>query len=97
MLIAGPRFAPMMFNEPGCGFQVIGELYDVDERALANLDRLESIGQPGNFLVLIEVEPIDGGPPLKALAYIKARHLAEPTHSGYLEMYDDQRFIPFEG
>ena len=57
MLIAGPRFAPMMLNEPGLGCHVIGELYDVDERALANLDQLESVGRPGNLRVLIEVKP----------------------------------------
>ncbi|MCA0010541.1 gamma-glutamylcyclotransferase [Mesorhizobium sp. B294B1A1] len=92
MLIAGPRFAPMMFNEPGVGFQVGGELYAVDDRALANLDRMESVGKPGNLRVLIEAEPVGGGAPVSAYVYMKTRHLAAPIHSGYLEDYDDRRF-----
>lgn len=97
MLIAGPRFAPMMLNEPDRGCHVFGELYDVDERIMANLDQLESVGQPGNLRVLIEVEPSGGGPALSAFAYMKARRLAEPAHSGYLELYDDRRFIAPDG
>jgi gamma-glutamylaminecyclotransferase len=97
MLIAGPRFAPMMLNEPGLGCHVVGELYDVDERAVANLDQLESVGQPGNLRVPIEVEPTGGGPAVSAFAYMKARRLAEPAHSGYLELYDDRRFIAPDG
>ncbi|MBZ9894091.1 gamma-glutamylcyclotransferase [Mesorhizobium sp. BR1-1-6] len=92
MLIAGPRFAPMMFNEPGVGFQVGGELYAVDDRALANLDRIESVGTPGNLRVLIEAEPVDGGPPVSAYVYMKSRHLAAPIHSRYLKDYNDRRF-----
>ncbi|WP_246675535.1 MULTISPECIES: gamma-glutamylcyclotransferase family protein [unclassified Mesorhizobium] len=79
MLIAGPRFAPMMFNEPGVGFQVGGELYAVDDRALANLDRIESVGKPGNLRVLIEAEPVDGGPPVSAYLHeIPASRRADP-------------------
>lgn len=96
LLIAGPWFAPMMFNEPGIGCQIIGELYLVDDKAIENLDRLESVGEPGNFRAAIEVEPIEGGSSCLALAYVKARELADPVHSDYLPMYEDRRFIPFD-
>lgn len=96
MLVAGPRFAPMMFNEPGAGFQVFGELYRVDDSRLAKLDRLESVGKPGNLRLSIEVEPAEGGQPLLAFAYFKARHLAQPIHTACLERYVERRFIPFE-
>lgn len=95
MLIAGRRFAPMMFNEPGTGFHVLGELYQVDEPTLAKLDSLESIGKPGNLRVRIDVIPVAYGPHCSALAYMKERRLAKPLHSGYLESYEDRRFIPF--
>ncbi|MDX3927345.1 MAG: gamma-glutamylcyclotransferase [Shinella sp.] len=96
MLIAGPWFAPMMFDEPGTGFRVTGEVYEVDDDALAKLDRLESAGKPGNLRVAIDVEPLEGGPVLSAFAYMKTRRLAQPVHSGYLRTYDDSRFIPFD-
>ncbi|BCM17948.1 hypothetical protein MJ8_17140 [Mesorhizobium sp. J8] len=93
MLIAGPRFAPMMFNEPGCGFHVSGELYTVDECVLAKLDSIESIGKPGNFRILIEIDPAVGRPSTLAHVYMKSRSLADPIHSGLLDRYEDRRFI----
>jgi gamma-glutamylaminecyclotransferase len=84
MLIAGPWFAPMMFDEPGAGLRVEGELYEVDDSTIAVLDQLESIGKPGNFRVEIETEPTESGAPCSALVYMKARELATPVHSGYL-------------
>lgn len=96
LLIAGPWFAPMMFNEPGVGRQIIGELYEVSDKAIENLDRLESVGEPGNFRAAIEVEPIEGGgSSCLALAYMKTRELADPIHSDHLHEYEDRRFIPF--
>ncbi|TGT74878.1 gamma-glutamylcyclotransferase [bacterium M00.F.Ca.ET.159.01.1.1] len=92
MLIAGSRFAPMMFNEPGSGLHVSGELYTLDEGALAKLDRIESIGKPGNFRILIEIEPLADGPGTLAHAYMKSRSLADPIHSGLLDRYEDRRF-----
>jgi gamma-glutamylaminecyclotransferase len=94
MLIAGPRFAPMMLNEPGVGLQVVGELYETGEEGLAAVDALESVGRPGNFRVVVQVRPLTGNDPCKAFAYMKARALAHPVHSDYLEIYDDQRFTP---
>ncbi|AJD42599.1 gamma-glutamylcyclotransferase [Rhizobium sp. SEMIA 4085] len=96
MLIAGPWFAPMMFNEPGIGHHVVGEHYECGEDTIARLDRLESIGIPGNLRVVIDVEPVAGGPICSALAYMKSRKLADPIHSDYLRVYEDRRFIPFD-
>lgn len=96
MLIAGPRFAPMMLNEPHLGFRVIGELYEVDEATLMRLDELESVGKPGNLRVLIEVEPVAAGSRVSAFAYMKQRELAEPAHSGFLDLYNDRRFKGLE-
>jgi gamma-glutamylaminecyclotransferase len=93
MLIAGRWFAPMMFDEPGRGLIVKGELYQINEPTLRNLDLLESIGKPGNFRGLIELEPVAGGEPCVAFTYFKSRILAKLTHSDYLSTYEDRRFI----
>lgn len=94
MIVAGPWYAPMMFDEPGVGMQVSGELYELDEASLRHLDAVESVGIPGNCRKQIDVEPVDGGAPLSAFVYMKARELANPMHTGYLESYHDRRFVP---
>ena len=96
MFIAGPWYAPMMMNEPGSGLQVRGELYEVDDTRLALLDSLESVGKPGNFRVVIEVEALDGSARWLAFAYVKSRVLATPIHSDLLDVFDDDRFVPFD-
>jgi gamma-glutamylaminecyclotransferase len=93
MLVAGPWYAPMMFDEPGVGQRVSGELYEVDRRALAVLDALESIGVPGNDRIFIEIERLDGEERCVAFVYVKSRAFATPAHTGYLADYQDRRFV----
>jgi gamma-glutamylaminecyclotransferase len=93
LVIAGPWFAPMILDEPGVGHRIEGELYEVDDVGLARLDRLESIGVPGNFRRPIEVESIDGNVKFTPFVFMKAAELATPIHSGYLVSYQDRRFI----
>ena len=94
MVIAGPWFAPMIMNEPGQGFRLNGELYEIDEARLGYIDRLESVPLPGNLRLSIEVER-DDGHICSAVVYMKTRELARPVHSGHLVNYDDRRFVPF--
>jgi gamma-glutamylcyclotransferase (GGCT)/AIG2-like uncharacterized protein YtfP len=74
----------------------VGELYDVDDKTIGDLDPLESIGEFGNFRLSIEVEPAEGGSPRLALAYMNARELAHPIHSDHLQVYENRCFIPFD-
>ena len=94
LVIAGPWFAPMMFNEPGHGRNVLGEVYRIDAARLETIHRLESIGRPGNFRNAIEVVPLTVGLTLKAFAYMKSREMTFGIyHSHFLETYDDDRFV----
>jgi len=95
MFVAGPWYAPMILDEPGTGLQIRGELYEIDDDVLAKLDALESVGKPGNFRRIVQVEPMSGGSALPAFVYIKARELAVPAHTGCLDDYQDRRFVPF--
>jgi gamma-glutamylaminecyclotransferase len=95
MVIAGPRFAPMMLDQPGRGVRVSGELYYVSLDQLAKLDTLESVGLPGNARGPIAIEPLHGGARIEADAFFKGAELAQPAHSGWLAMYPiDPRFVP---
>jgi gamma-glutamylaminecyclotransferase len=94
LIIGGPWFAPIMLNQPGVGFQVKGELYHVSAAQLEALDALESIGIPGNFRILLDVESLTRAETTSAFAYVKTAEHAQPVHSGYIEDYQDWRFIP---
>jgi gamma-glutamylaminecyclotransferase len=94
MLVAGPWFAPMMLNRPGEGLRVHGELYEIADASIATLDSVESVGQPGNQRISIDVEPLAGGLRVTAFVYMKAPELAVPAHTGYLDDYQDRRFVP---
>jgi gamma-glutamylaminecyclotransferase len=93
LVIAGPWYAPMLLDEPGRGLRVEGELFEVDSERLRHLDGLESVVQPGNFRIGIDVVPEGSGAVLRAFAYPKGRELATPLHSGCMSVYTDRRFV----
>jgi len=94
VVIAGPWFAPMMFDLRRSGVRVEGELYAVDDQQLARLDDLESVGTPGNFRRQLEVEMSSPRRVTHAFAFMKDPRLAVPIHSDFLSAYHDRRFIP---
>jgi gamma-glutamylaminecyclotransferase len=96
LVVAGRWFAPMLLYEAGRGERVNGELYHVDDRRLAKLDAMESIGQPDNYRFRIAVEGLTLPEIHLAYAYFKSRDLAVPVHTRFLTDYQDHRFIPPE-
>jgi len=96
MFVAGRWYAPMMLNEPGHGYRVMGELYEIEGPRLELNDGIESVGVPGNFRTPAWIEPSDGGAARRALIYMKDRALALPIHTGRLADYQDRRFVPPE-
>ena len=94
MVVGGANYGPMMFNRPGSGLQVWGELYEFDEEQLANADEAEDMGKPGNYRTTMLVELMEGCPKVDAIVYTKSEELAQPRHSGNLYDYQDRRFIP---
>lgn len=47
--LMGDGHVPCVIHAPGSGHQVVGELYRADPAALARMDRLERIGEPGGY------------------------------------------------
>ncbi|MEO1695369.1 MAG: gamma-glutamylcyclotransferase family protein [Pseudomonadota bacterium] len=61
-LVIGGRYrTPFLFDEPGRGARVDGELFEVTSRQRARLDLLERVGRPrGYHIAIIPVEAADG-------------------------------------
>ena len=58
--LMGDGHVPCVILAPGNGQQVIGELYRADTAALAGMDRLERIGEPGGYTrVTVALERVD--------------------------------------
>jgi gamma-glutamylaminecyclotransferase len=74
LIVAGKWFAPMLLYEPGEGKRILGELYSVSTDTLARLDKVESIGEPGNYRIEVEINA--GSETKVAHAYFKSRCLA---------------------
>ncbi len=95
MVIAGPWFAPSMLDQPGDGRQIHGELYQVDEQVLAQLDRLERVGQAGGY-IRRQISVFDTNDPSRHYScgvYLKPLPFQEQIHSAGLSVYDDTRYI----
>ena len=74
LIIANKGYVPNLINEPGNGYQVIGELYEVDDSVLSELDQLESTCLPNGYRrVEISIEPIKAaGSPLQRASCLSA-------------------------
>lgn len=91
-LIAGRL--PCLVNAPGEGLRVQGQLFEVSPDALARMDVLERIGQPGGY----QREPIavqgiaataPEPQPVSAFVYLQSRAVLDTTgqHLGPLALY----------
>jgi gamma-glutamylaminecyclotransferase len=75
MYLLGDGQVPCIIHTPGSGYHVIGEVYQVSQQSLANMDGLERLGEPGGYeRVEIEVESVASSVPsaLAVFVYVKA-------------------------
>ena len=60
--LMGDGHVPCVIHDPGTGHPVVGELYRAGAEALAGMDRLERIGEPGGYTrIAIDLERTDTG------------------------------------
>ena len=82
LYLVGERAVPWMLDLPGQGHRVAGELYEVDDDALARMDRLERVGEPdGYHRALIGVRPREHprAAVLSVHAYLKSPERFDPA------------------
>ena len=68
--------APWLMQQPGTGFQVSGQVFEVDDAALPAIDALEEVGLPTGYVrarILLE-DAADPARRLQAHAYLKPPH-----------------------
>jgi HAD superfamily hydrolase (TIGR01509 family) len=88
LYLVGERHVPWMLDLRGEGERVVGEVYEVDDAALAAMDALERVGHPDGYRrVAIPVE--GGGGVAEVFAYLKfAPHLVRSeARLGPIEEY----------
>ena len=83
---------PCMLPSAGSGRQVVGQVFEVTPTALAAMDALERVGQPGGYKrIEIAVVPVDaiGDARVDAFVYVRDPEvLSEPgPHLGPLAEY----------
>ncbi len=94
LVVAGPWYSPVLFDEPGIGSRVSGELYEVDDTGLDRLDEIEGVARPGGYhRIAIEIER-DDGERCRAWCYVKRRADVAVIHDGPFASYDDTRYVP---
>ncbi len=89
LFIIGQYFLPWLLNQPGSGEHVLGQVFEVDEEVLQDMDALEQINDEGWYSrVKIQVQEV-GAPNLvhlQAFVYFGAseRSSTEHIHAGPL-------------
>jgi gamma-glutamylaminecyclotransferase len=72
--LMGDGHVPCVIHAPGSGHPVVGELYRADAAALAGMDRLERIGEPGGYTrMTVTLERTDVDPVETVMADIYVR------------------------
>jgi gamma-glutamylaminecyclotransferase len=74
LYLIGERRSPWALDQPGAGRNVHGQVFEVDEAALAQMDVLERVGEPDGYRrVRIEVAVAGdpGAATLEVFAYLK--------------------------
>lgn len=72
LYLVGERHSPWLLDQPGQGQPVRGQLFEVDDGVLADMDRLERVTEPDGYrrVAMVVVDEADGRR-LEVQAYLK--------------------------
>ena len=93
LYVATENHIPWLVPRAGEGHPVIGQLFEVDDTALALMDLLERVDEPLDWYTRREIEVRDrtdaAAAPLRVFVYFgsEARWRAGPVHAGPLPEY----------
>lgn len=90
LYILGPRHLPWLVRQPELGHSVLGQLFEVDDATLADMDRLERVTEPLWYRrETLAVRPHEGGAALTVWVYMGSleRLALETIHVGPVAEY----------
>lgn len=95
LYIMGEAFLPWLVNQPGRGEHVIGQVFQVNEQVLRDMDALEQIDEDGWYArIEIEVQEVSlqDAQPVRAFVYFGSseRLSREPVHAGPLAQFTSE-------
>jgi RimJ/RimL family protein N-acetyltransferase len=93
LYVIGEIGLPWLVYEPGRGLQVTGQLFEVDDDALAAIDMLERVDEADWYMQRsLSVQALDGGEALQAMAYFgsAARLTTDIIHVGRVGAFSER-------
>ncbi len=90
LYILGPRHLPWLVDQAGLGGPVVGQLFEVNDATLTDMDRLERITEPLWYRRQpLAVRPRDGGTEQTVWVYMGSleRLAVEAIHAGPVPEY----------
>lgn len=93
LVITGPWYSPVMFPEPGVGHYIQGEVYEVNDKKLAELDEFEYVHLSKGFRRLDLTVISNQNEKFSVQAYMRARKHVKQIWSDYIDNYQDHRYI----
>lgn len=99
LYLLGPRFLPWLIDAPGEGYNVVGQVFDMDAAGLRRVDELEGVGEPHWYRrgsVLVRQRADAGAAATTAIVYFGSDLAlqAQVVHVGpiaeYTRVHDDR-------
>jgi len=93
LVVKPPWYTPFLINSPGTGHRIAGEVYQIEDKTLQELDIFEKV--PAYYLrIPIELDEIEEGIKLSAFAYFKTEVTADLFELPMMSSYQDDRYVP---
>ena len=78
--LVGDRHSPWLVNAPGQGSSVVGQIFEVDDEALAAMDKLERIAEVDGYRrIELTVRAVESSAVISVYAYLKQPKHFEPS------------------
>lgn len=90
LYLVGPRFTPWIIPDQGNGMPIAGEVYEVDDKGLAQMDELERINYPDGYQrATIDIVNNDNQQEQSVFIYVKQAAQLDRTEiqAGPLPLY----------